>query len=275
MSEKVVIYHGNCYDGFGAAWAAWRALGDSARYIPALYGEALPAEAWDCDLYIVDFSYPRAALEGRALDPSHVLNVTEFRVLDHHKTAQADLAGLPFCTFDMDKSGAMLAWEHFHPSEPAPRLIEYVQDRDLWRFQLKGSREVSAWLRSWPFDFDAWSRCSLALAADLDGVIAQGASILRFQDEQVRVMCRQAVMREVGGHRVPVTNATVFFSEVGEELCRAHPDAPFAAYYLDRADGKRQWGLRSRNGFDVSAVAKQYGGGGHPAAAGFTEERHP
>ena len=88
-------------------------------------------------------------------------------------------------------------------------------------------------------------------------------------------MCRQAVMREVGGHKVPVANGTVFFSEVGEELCKAYPEAPFAAYYMDRADGKRQWGLRSRTGFDVSAIAKQYGGGGHQAAAGFTEPAPP
>ena len=55
-----------------------------------------------------------------------------------------------------------------------------------------------------------------------------------------------------------------------------YPDAPFAGYYFDRlADGKRQWGLRSRLSslfdFDVSAVAMQMGGGGHPGAAGWVE----
>jgi hypothetical protein len=27
-----VIYHGGCYDGVGAAWAAWRRVGDKASY---------------------------------------------------------------------------------------------------------------------------------------------------------------------------------------------------------------------------------------------------
>ena len=78
-------------------------------------------------------------------------------------------------------------------------------------------------------------------------------------------------MGTVVGYTVPIANATVFFSEVGDELCRRFPDAPFAAYYMDREDGLRQWGLRARGGFDTSAVAKKFGGGGHPGASGFTE----
>jgi len=69
----------------------------------------------------------------------------------------------------------------------------------------------------------------------------------------------------------PVANATVFFSEVGEALLDMNPTAPFSAYYSDRGDGKRQWGLRSRPEFDCSVVAKAFGGGGHKQAAGFIE----
>jgi len=111
--RPLVIYHGNCYDGLTAAWAAWRKFGANADYQAALYGEPLPSAAWDRPLYILDFSYPRAELEARALDPSHVLNLTALRVLDHHKTAEADLAGLPFCTFDLDST--------VHPPPPQRR----------------------------------------------------------------------------------------------------------------------------------------------------------
>ncbi len=39
-----------------------------------------------------------------------------------------------------------------------------------------------------------------------------------------------------------------------------------------RADGKRQWSLRSRdNGIDVSEVSKKYGGGGHAHASGYED----
>jgi len=54
-----------------------------------------------------------------------------------------------------------------------------------------------------------------------------------------------------------------------KETQEQFPEAPFAGYYFDRKDA-RQFGFRSHNGFDVSAVCKRYGGGGHAAAAGFT-----
>ena len=272
MNRPMVIYHANCYDGFTAAWVAWRKFGDHADYVPAHYGSPLPDVAWHRDLYILDFSYPRRVLEGRALDASHTLGATTLRVLDHHKTAEADLAGLSFCTFDMERSGCGLAWDFFFPNQPRPALVSYAEDRDLWRFALSGSREVSAWLRSYPFTFDAWNTAATQIDEAPAQVQAQGSAILRFQAQAVDNMCANASMRDVGGQRVPVVNASVFFSEVGERLCEMYPEAPFGAYYFDRKDGQRQWGARSRpRGFDVSAIAKSLGGGGHAAAAGWTE----
>jgi oligoribonuclease NrnB/cAMP/cGMP phosphodiesterase (DHH superfamily) len=168
----------------------------------------------------------------------------------------------------MDKSGAALAWEAFHGSD-LPPLIQYVQDRDLWRFALPNSREVSAWLRSHTLDFVLWNFLAEKLRTKFDVVVAEGSAILRMQSQMVAQMADRARWEEIGGHRVPIANATAFFSEVGEELCLRHPKAPFSAYYLVRADGLCQLGLRSRGEFDVSLIAKQYGGGGHRNAAGF------
>ena len=261
--SSYVLYHDNCPDGFGSAWAAWTALEDSAEYIPVLYGKPPPDLAQGNPVSIIDFSYPRQVLlDLHARHPS-------LHVLDHHKTAKADLAGLDFCLFDMDKSGAMLAWEHWHPDEEPPRLIRYVQDRDLWRFELPNSREISAWLQSYPYQFELWSALAEQLNSDFTRTVTEGKAILRAKKQQVELMCKHARMVEVGGHTVPIANATVFFSEVGELLCQLHPEAPFAGYYFDRSDGTQQWGLRSQGDFDVSEVAKSYGGGGHQGAAGF------
>lgn len=264
MSDSIILYHGNCWDGFGAAWAAWKALGDSAQYVPVLYGQPPPELPPGAIVAIVDFSYPREtllALRERcaALD-----------VLDHHKTAQAELEGLDFAVFDKEKSGAVLAWEWWHPHEKVPTLLRYVQDRDLWRFELAESRAVAAWIRSYPEHFETWNMMAGQIADTPERVMREGLALLRFQTQQVDAMCRHARVGQIGGHEVPIANATVFFSDVGERLCELYPNAPFAAYYLDRSDGFRQWGLRSRGDFDVSEVAKALGGGGHPAAAGFT-----
>ncbi len=270
VGHQTILYHANCYDGFGAAWAAWKALGDGAKYYPIAYGDSPPPliNADQGKLYLLDFTFPRQTLLSLAKEFDIV-------VLDHHKTAQGDLADLPFARFDVDKSGAVLAWEHFHPGTPIPELVRYLQDRDLWQFRLPRSREIAAWLRSYPMDFRIWDGLVWDVIDDARywQAASEGEAILRFQCEMVDVMCRNAWVTKIGDHWVPVTNATIFFSEVGERLCELNPGMPFAAYYLDRADGKRQWGLRSRGGFDVSAVAKAFGGGGHTAAAGFTSPR--
>ena len=135
----------------------------------------------------------------------------------------------------------------------------------MWLFQLESSAEVSAALRSYPKDFQIWNSLSVAdLAKD-------GIAIQRAINVQVSGHVEVATLRTVGGYLVPVVNATCYQSEIGEQLNVRYPDNPFAACYFDRADGRRQWSLRSKGDFDVSEVAQRFGGGGHRNAAGYVE----
>lgn len=266
-----VLYHANCYDGFGSALAGWKLLGDLAKYIPVKYGDPVPELPPEAHVVIADFSWPKAQILELAEKVAFV------SVVDHHKTAQADLTSIPahpklYVKFDMEMSGATLAWEFFHQGDPPPLIFRYLEDRDLWRFKLPFSREVSACLQSHPYDFGAFDSFGYDLEGHFDSIKDEGTAILRAKQQMVEQMADHAVLRVIGGEKVYVANATVYFSEVGESLCKRHPNTPFAAYYMDRGDGKRQWGLRSLNGFDVSAIAKKYGGGGHAAAAGFVTD---
>lgn len=257
-----VIYHANCYDGFGSAYAAWKKFGYSdVVYQAAKYGDPPPTPDYKTDVLICDFCFPREDLDRIAK------NARSLIVLDHHKTSEALCVDFANAIFDMNKSGAVLTWEYLFQSTPLPELLSYIQDRDLWKFALPESKEVAAALQAYPMDFETWD------SLRVENLKIEGRAILKFKHQMVSNMCDNAWIQKIGGFEVPVTNATVFFSEVGEELCRRFPGAPFAAYFLDRSDGKRQWGLRSRNGFDVSDVAKKLGGGGHKAAAGFIEAR--
>lgn len=266
MTQHYILYHGNCYDGFGAAWAAWQALGNSAEYVPVTHGEPPPEQmrGSGATCTIVDFAYPREVL----LDLRDNWGLAELTVIDHHKTAQEDLAGLDFAIFDMNKSGAMLAWEYWHPHDDPPLLIRYVQDRDLWKFELPQSREVAAAMRAHPMSFYAWS----GMAEAITELASEGAVILRFTESQVEMMCKQARITFIGNYKVPVVNATAFWSEIGEHLLLEYPEYPFAASWHQTKDGLFKWSLRSRPDFDVSAVARQFGGGGHPQAAGFLSD---
>jgi oligoribonuclease NrnB/cAMP/cGMP phosphodiesterase (DHH superfamily) len=272
MSSTIVLYHQNCPDGFGAAYAAWKLFGDTATYVPAQYGEAPPPDTirgGGPDVYVLDFSYSRDWLELMKERCRSLL------VLDHHKTAEAALSGLPYARFDMDKSGAVLAWEYFHPGKPLPRLLAHVQDRDLWRWKLDNSKEVSAALASYDRTFAFWDLLASELerGEGLDDFVKEGATILRYQSMQVRNACNAAFLTTIAGHEVPAVNSPVNQSEIGEQLCERFADAPFAAVFFCPSLEEEVWSLRSLNGFDVSEVAKALGGGGHKAAAGFKRKR--
>lgn len=269
---KHVIYHGNCRDGFGAALAAWMVFGDSAKYIPAQYGDSPPPVGSDDEVYILDFSYPRDQLlalseKARRID-----------VLDHHKTAAEALRDLPdsleeddsnspnlFARFNMEKSGAVLAWEYFH-TRPVPRLMQFLQDRDLWRWEMLNSREVSAGIDLLHWDFEEWEEH----LHDVTELHVKGQIILVYQQKLVAQACSSVMWESIGGHIVPVVNTGTLISEVCEELLRRNLNAPFAACRFDLSRF-RVYSLRSRDGsdVDVSMIAKKDGGGGHKHAAGF------
>jgi len=261
MTYTHILYHALCQDGFGAAWAVWKKLGESAKYIPIVHGEPFPPLPTNADVLMVDAAYPRERhLELKSL----VRSVT---VVDYHVTNLNSIGDLPDVHIDLNHSGAVLAWKFMHPDKPVPEILLYVEDRDLWRFKLPYSREVYAFLSSYEYSFGLWDTFAMNPMASFRG---EGEAILRIINQKVKDMCKSTFWKEIAGYRVPVVNATCFTSEVGEYLNKLHPDAPFAAFYYDK-EKIRCWGLRSQGKMDISVIAKSLGGGGHPGAAGFTE----
>jgi nanoRNase/pAp phosphatase (c-di-AMP/oligoRNAs hydrolase) len=188
-------------------------------------------------------------------------------VLDHHKTAEEDLAGLDFARFDMEHSGARLAWDHYVGKlADVWWLVDYVEDRDLWRWALPESKAVNATIQSWPETLEAWDELAKLPITD---AVSQGLAILRYQATIVEKLSQKPQEVMLGGYAVLTVNAPVLQSEVCEKLAQGRA---FGACWFE-TDGKRVWSLRSRepSDVDVSKIAKAFGGGGHARAAGFTE----
>ncbi|HEY3997494.1 MAG TPA: phosphoesterase [Candidatus Xenobia bacterium] len=262
-----VLYHADCPDGFGAAWAAWRRRGDQAQYQPVKHHEPPPTLPAQAKVLLVDFAYPRTELLKLKSE------VGLLAVLDHHESSQKDLQGLDFAHFDMTHSGARLSWDWFHPDAPVPTLVDYIEDRDLWRWLLPNSRDITNGLNSYPQDFSVWTR----LAQNMAELKLEGAAITRFQDRMIDIAVKAARVLDIGGLKVPTTNCTSpLTSEVGNKLIELYPDAPCVAVYSD-APGSRNWSLRSKGSFNVSELAARFGGGGHRNASGFRTplEDHP
>ena len=249
----LVLYHDDCGDGFGAAWAIWKRFSDP-QFIPVKHGYPPPCEVDGRHVVIVDFSYSRDLIEEIAKKAASLY------ILDHHVTAQAALAGLPYAHFDLEKSGAVLAWEWAHEGQ-APWLLQYIQDKDLWHWKLPKSREINAALASYPFEFSVWDGLSQEVLE------VEGRGILRYENVLVGKIVEEAVMVSFNGLTVPAVYSPVLTSQIGERLS---PDHPFCVIWHER-DGRRYFSLRSRTGgISVAAIAAQFGGGGHTHAAGFS-----
>lgn len=278
------IYHGNCADGFAAAWVMrkWAELAEQRiEFYPAVYQTGLPkVDLEGRDIFIVDFSYKRAQLLDIADQAERVV------ILDHHKSAQEDLEGFKHSkvdiVFDMERSGAMITWDYlmWHKEadenhvvtttiDPPPQLLKHIQDRDLWKFALPYTREIQAAVFSYPYDFKVWD--DLMLHTDLHDLITEGTAIERkhFKDiEELVKVCMRWI--DIAGYHIPAASLPyTLTSDAGHYMAKTYAPDKFAACYWDTPDG-RVYSLRSiEGGRDVSAIAAKYGGGGHKHAAGF------
>jgi len=250
-------------DGFGAAWAARKVYPD-AEFRAVSYQE-LPPDVSGRNVVIVDFSYKRNVLEEM------YKKAQTLRVFDHHKTAWEELSGLPFCYFNEKKSGARIVWDMLvcspwdnNPSK-VPDILLYIEDRDLWKFELPNSKEINAALGSYPKDFAMWDELE---KKNLEELKIEGAAILRYQNQIIESLVQNADEMEISGHKILAVNAPILQSEVGHKLAQGRP---FGAVWYEH-QGKRKFSLRStKEGVDVAEIAKQYGGGGHRSASGYSQ----
>lgn len=310
--KPLVIYHDKCTDGFGAAFAAWLKLGDEAEYLPMDYGEKTPLDPSkiqyeDREVYVLDFSFPRDVMDRLFSAAKRVV------WLDHHKTAFELWCGKApdvfftkfeptpgtrhtkenYVLLDDCKSGALLAWEYFHPGQDVPMFIQHIDDRDRWQWKLEGSAEFHAAMQIYqPWTFEQWRDIHIEDLDPGEGIFVEaynsflyteGKAILRAQKHHVERIASQAVKCTVVVNKgivdVPqgetydlaeytglAVNTPIFQSEVGHELANTSGSFGLSWYMADV--GRARCSFRSNGDYDVSAIARSLGGGGHKNAAG-------
>lgn len=275
--RRYCYYHAGCPDGFGAAWAVWRAWGPSGHFVARGHSDDLDAFAHEGDeVVFVDI----APTVEKAIELGEVAG--KFVILDHHLTARDRFSDDPrllpsladrghLVRFDLAHSGAVLAWNHFHPEEPVPALLAYVEDQDLWNWKLPESDAVNAVIGSYPRDFESWGTLARRSWEDL---AREGAPLLRAQRVDVEQALRFAHPVRVGDMRIEAVNALHHRSHIGHELSkRAAFGHPVGLAY--RMCGSRvDVSIYSIGDVDVSAMARRYGGGGHRNASGFSLSLH-
>jgi hypothetical protein len=270
--KKVCFYHAGCPDGFGAAWSVRSAWGEDAHYVARGHEDRVNQSEWnDALVAFVDIAPDRDELLELA---DHAAQVV---VVDHHVTAMDRLvADTGFVNeleaeghvlhFDMNHSGAVLAWQYFRPDTAVPDLLRYVEDQDLWNWALPDSDAINAAIASYPRDWETWTRLA---SEPIERLAEQGRPILRSNRIEIERRVDHARPAAVGTRRVEAVNASNNRSQIGHELAkRAAFGKPWGLVY--RVEGAEVFAtLYSIGDFDVSKIAVEYGGGGHRNAAGF------
>lgn len=263
------IYHANCPDGTTSAWVA-KLSNPSIELHAASYGDT-PPDVRGKSVLVCDFSYPREILLQMIKDAA------VFQLLDHHKTAVELASGLPGCEVDMNRSGARMAWDHLFPNLPPPWVVRYVEDRDLWRFALPHTMELNAYINAYGYKPATWSQRfgetpdNIEFIQPSEECLAFGVGALQTQKILVEQMVAHHTFIQYEGHQIPMVCAPVLNSDAGHALLNRYPEAPFCIVWRPNTKKGFYYSLRSHsNGFDVSALAAQFGGGGHRSAAAFS-----
>jgi uncharacterized protein len=312
--KPLIIYHAHCMDGFGAAFAAWLHFGDGAEYLPMSYGDVNSddekIEFIRCiahrEIYILDFSFSRELTEM-------VINLAQKVIwLDHHRSAfemwcpgeynyyaTNSESEKYYIKLDNNKSGVLLAWEYFNPYVDVPMLFKIIDDRDRWQFKLQDTKAICAAIfaqREWTFH--QWLMDFLPIGVDncteMIGGATQyarlylmGTAILKAEQSIIDgTLSGEAVYCAPTGITGPIDvvaelpmpmiglaiNTNVLISDVGNELAKQSGTFGLVWHMKDHEIAKCS--LRSIGDYDVSGLAKCFGGGGHKNAAGFEISVH-
>lgn len=301
--KKLVLYHGNCFDGFASAYVAQSAFaqmqdGATTIFIPVFYNQDPPYQWMDSEteIYIVDFSYPEDVML-KMIDNF----ASKVVLLDHHEPMFKNLTNLAaMCaardprvdklhmTLDGKRSGVGLAWDYFFPECEMPLMLQHVEDRDLWSFKLDNTRAFMTNLMSWPMDFCVWADIRQeilgksvegSMDSDFTGYenfVREGHAQLRAYDQLIETLLQKPLLvGEIDGYTVAAVGADyAFASELGNRLCEKYDIAIIHSFNPE----SKKYGMSLRaektKDVDVASIASKYfNGGGHkPAAGGYTVE---
>jgi oligoribonuclease NrnB/cAMP/cGMP phosphodiesterase (DHH superfamily) len=302
QKSPLVVFHGSCFDGFTAAWIFRRFKGKDrmfqgheVEYFPAFHGSDKLPDTKGRHVWFLDFTYSKKIMMDLIVASKRTT------IYDHHKSAKADLENIILdiqeernvlrkndkVLFDSTRSGAGITFDELEREHGLkygginPRfndrrsvwLVDYVEDRDIWKNELPDTEEVSAYLSIVPMTFEAWDEVQ---KIGVEDIVKAGSAIKKYIDAYGASARGNVRWEQLGQYKVPTINIPYMScSEHIGTLAIENPKAPFAVGYFRTSSGKWKISLRSRGDFDVSALAVTYGGGGHAGAAGFEVDNLP
>lgn len=257
-----VLYHGGCPDGFSGAWAAWKKFGPRADYIPLYDRRRPPRDLKERDLYLIDWTYPAEVMRELVRANRSVV------VIDHHEAMRKDMREAAAAIYSSKHSGAVLAWRYFLPNRKMPKLLNYVEDYDLWKMRFRDTEALQVVIDMRDMDFQAWNKLAVEVenSSGRKKLTVLGGQLLIQKSKIVRQLTGIAQPVIFRGYRVMAVNSPVFRNEVGHELAKREPHFSICWWQ----DPKQvRISFRSAKSFDLLKAFGKMGVAGHPNAAGL------
>lgn len=218
------------------------------------------------EIYTLDMTFSESVTRQLIRDNIRVTSI------DHHISSKAVTEMTQQYSYALDHSGAVLAWQYFHPDTPVPRMLLSVEDMDLWHLKIPGTAELYAYLDLFDFDFSVWSD----LVADFEDdakratIIEMGAIVVRHENKVIEKMIAKYAHQIMLGDTIAyaINASSAFRTQMGHVLADRSPSG-IGIVWWETSDGNVAVSLRGVGDADVAALAERYGGGGHKHAAGF------
>ncbi len=286
-----VVSHGpHCLDGTVAAVAVARYFEDRADVVPHFAGNnevddvlraIAPSPGRENELWITDISWRDPATDAHL----RALAAAGMRLywIDHHRTALERVArgrvDVPFTdrVLSEEYAASRLTYDYLArrlaaEGRTAPRFADFepvvrmADDNDRWLHQVPGSRELAWIVRTLGADaypdllaIDAAVTYTPRMAAARERVAAEIA-------RSFRVAEASRVERKVGDVTLVAAVCDGHPSEIGDRWGRETPNAVFALW--DAKSLSVSFRRSPDCAVDLSRLAADLGGGGHPAASG-------
>lgn len=215
-----------------------------------------------------------------------------FQLLDHHATA-LNLNKFYWCSVKVENengiktSGTELYYHylmdkgHLNESDVLDRFVELVRNYDTWRWSALGDdgivcKQINDLFYLYGRDkFIDW--CITEIHEDsFPRLYESDELVLEIKqkeiDDYIKEKDKHLFIADLCGRTCGLVFAEKYFSELGNRLCQMHPEFDFVA--MINMDGTVSY-RTIRDDIDLGKdVAKVFGGGGHPKAAGsqFSKE---
>jgi len=277
--KALIIYHRADSDGLLSEAIVRTKLAESGDQITSIgmdYEDPTPELPQFDVCYMVDFTQDELL--------SHQWFRHKTILIDHHKTALEKWSPHrnDFLGFHLKegRGACMTAWEIMHPDEHVHEFIVWVGMRDVWAHKgmpiERDAELIELGLRSeWPPDFEALLKCP---EDETERLWRTGRAVERYAKTQLLELAKRgAHLLHWSGLRFLCLNSQQRGSPTLEELAdmlrETEPTWDALMVWALGRDGKTvnvsMYHDAHSQLIDLSKIAKDHGGGGHPGACGF------